>query len=377
MGLEGKRSINRREFLKSAGAFVATVAVQFPETQDAEAAQRDNRKNEKSKSLERQEKAKPLDPDFAKRLRFTEANYGVKRILEKNFRRIKPSSKVIPQPLRLRNLSITGKLGRFDIEGDAETKRVGRIERALRFKNITDAVELRYNLPPGIILAMVMKESSGADMFPNGLDDGGFGLCHMQPAVAQNFGLLTYDGNARMRDKKHGRELRDIIKREKYDIYKLNEYDERFNRLLNLDAVGRMLATYMSAKPAFLKGPLESAVLRYSGRHNYRRYWNEMRMHMRDIRDQEFLAKVAADFNARNSNLIINDAPLPKNKSPFQAYIETFWEKNENGFLLKNYRESRAYEPLNSRIAMATYRDLLIEKKPRTVRGKVLIQPGR
>jgi hypothetical protein len=41
------------------------------------------------------------------------------------------------------NLIMIGKVGKWGVEGDE-----GKVLRALRFKNITDSIESRYNLPP-------------------------------------------------------------------------------------------------------------------------------------------------------------------------------------------------------------------------------------
>lgn len=69
-----------------------------------------------------------------------------------------------------------------------------KLIRVLRYKNITDAVEDRYNLPSGVLLAMIMEESTGVDLLPNARNDGGFGLSHMQGATASEYGLHTFEG---------------------------------------------------------------------------------------------------------------------------------------------------------------------------------------
>ena len=358
MSLEN-RGINRRQFLKAAGAIAGATAVSLnlpPFIGQTEAAA--------GKKIENV--ARGLDPKFAELLVFSERSYRINRKQERYFQKLKPALSVIPQDTSVHGQIISGKLGRFGVEGTPEKRRAGRMERSLRFKNITDAVERRYNLPAGIILAMVMQESSGADMFPNGLDDGGFGLCHMQPSVAQQFGMVIYGDSNKLRDKKHGKELRYVIQKQGFDVFKLTQYDDRLNRLLNLDAVGRILATYMGGQPIKGKAPLETAIMRYSGRHNYRKYLGNLKRNMRDLRNTAYITSVASAFDIRNTNLSINKIPVGKSGSAFSAYIQAFWQENRAGFQLDKYVALQAFEPNNSSRVLASYPDILLaDEKPK------------
>lgn len=351
MGMES--GFSRRRFLQAiTGATTLAAVSSLIPTSEAEAAEK------------RTERPHPV----LGKLRFTEKGYGkIERKPGRNFMNLVPKNlKIIPQHLKMQNgPHILGRIDGADLLGTKEEVRAGRLERALRFKNITDAVELRYNLPPGIILAMVMQESHGADMNPNALNDGGIGLAHMQPSEAQKFGLETYYGNSRMKDRKHGRVLREQIKIKKGDVFALaKEDDDRFNRVLNLDAVGRMLATYMSGPLLHGHGPLETAIMRYAGRYNFRRYWRHLSERMAELHNPGIIAQVASDFDSRNKNLTINGISASAGHPPFTLYLEAFWRENEVGFDLATYKKLAAYKPINSAGVLNTYRSQLIKKRP-------------
>gem|GEM_PF-3648224 len=361
MGMEGG-NINRRKFLQAVtGAAVLAAASPFVPVNEAEAASKKKHQGAKAKNIERVP-GKPYP--LAEKLAFSERNYkNAERKPWNNFRAMVPKGlKIVPQLLRFDvPPNISGLIKGANIIGSENARRAGRLERALRFKNISDAVEFRYNLPPGIILAMVMQESHGADMNPNALNDGGIGLAHMQPLLAQEFGLETYKGNAKLKDRKHGKALREEIKGKRHDVFKLAaEDDDRFNRVLNLDAVGRMLATHMgSAPPA--SPALNFAVLRYAGRHNYSRYWNQLSKRMSELHNPAYLAEVAAGFNARNKSLKINGMQATGNLPPFALYLDAFWKQNEKGFDLDRYKKLPAYKPARSDEALRTWRKDLIK----------------
>ena len=301
---------------------------------------------------------------FLRKLTFSTRGYAGKRVEEEDYRRLKPFGlKVTPQTVAMEHLRLHAKLGRFSLEGSREDVQIGRFERSLRFKNITDAVENRYNLPPGLLLAMLIQESSGADVFPNGRDDGGIGLIHMQPAVAAQFGLSTHGNNRAMVDKEHGRTLRTLIAEKKGNVFALSQDDERFNRLLNVDAVGRMLAEHMGGDRIEGLGPLRTAFKRYTGKFNYGRYLNHVRNHMRSLNDGKFLRTVAERFDARNRSLVINGKRVGEAASPFAAYLKAFWQENERGFDLAGYRKLPRYKPEESDTGLRTYKKFFLGKE--------------
>ena len=232
---------------------------------------------------------------------------------------------IIDEP-SFENLRMIGKVNKFGVTANSKTERLhGKILRSLRFQNITRKVEKKYDLPENIILAMIMHETGGVDLLPNGLNDGGLGLCHMQPSVASEFDLKIYKNSKKLKDKRLGKALRKLIKKHNYDRKKLIKYDDRFHPILNIDAVGRMLADYKAPKIKGLNSEFASAVYRYSGKYNFRVYWRNVNYYMRKLNDPDVIKEVEKSFNTKNSNLKINDE-----KSDFWGYIEAHQEQNIN-----------------------------------------------
>ena len=252
--------------------------------------------------------------------------------------------------------------GRFGVEHDD-----AKVLRALRFKNVTDAVEDRYNLPRNVILAMVIKESNGIDLLPNGLGDGGFGLCHMQPLLAVEFGLRTFKNCNSMvcngKDKRsctrfgiklnHAKDLKDLIESKSFNRKLLISYDDRLHPILNLDAVGRMLSCYMDGKPIKGLGPLRTAVCRYAGSHNYEKYWSKVLYYVDLLEDKDFMSKLESKFNNLNQKLLIDGKP-----ANFDSYLSVFQKQNYN-YGLEEYRKLPKMTPKNSEEVKKTYRNFI------------------
>ncbi|WNJ17476.1 hypothetical protein [Pontibacter sp. G13] len=254
-----------------------------------------------------------------------------------------------------REIDLIGKTGKSGVLGFDFERNHGRIVRALRFKPITDAVEDRYNLPPGMLMAMLVQESNGIPFLTNASDDGGAGMIHMQPSTASAFGLEILDDNEQLRDFDHGAKLRKLTESLSEDPYLLMEMDDRFHILLNIDAAGRMLAHYMSkgANPSY-GGPLRSAIARYAGRTNYQNYYKRLQEFMTQLYSREFLTQVEEQFNRDHSNSQLS----------LGAYHTAWWEALEQAFDLAAYRELEAYEPENSEAVMRTFYRYLVPQKP-------------
>lgn len=281
-------------------------------------------------------------------------------ISSREYRKLKPVLHYIDSfpELDIKNLTMIGRVGRFGVDGDR-----GKLLRVLRFQNISDAVERRYNLPHNIILAMVMEESGGVDLLPNGLGDGGFGLCHMQSSVAREFDLSVYkDCNALVcngkdrrscKDRRgrlfnHARELKERIDESNSNRRLVIGYDERLNPLLNLDAVGRMLASFMGGPECRGLGPLQTAIARYAGRYNYSAYWRDVQRNMAVLDNKDLLISVEKEFNALNPYLTINGLP-----ADFKRYIELSQQQNYN-YGLASYMLLLPYRPRNSEVVLAS-----------------------
>lgn len=263
---------------------------------------------------------------------------------------------------KLENLVLPGETTKYGAVGY-----IGKFSRGLRFKDITDAVEDRYNLPRGIIFGMMIEESSGMDLLPNALGDGGFGLCHMQASTASEFGMKIYknchslicNGKDRRSCKTNGRllnhakDLSDFIQENKNDRVALLGADDRLHIIKNLDAVGRMLASHMDGPQINGIGPLRTAIYRYAGETNYKQYWRDVRHNMSLLEDPKFIASVEKKFNELNQNLLIDGK-----KGNWQSYLKVFNKMNDN-YGLTEYKLLPKYTPKNSQLVKATYKNFL------------------
>lgn len=284
----------------------------------------------------------------------------------KEFKKIKPELEYreVVSHLQIENLKMPNDISKY-----GATTHEGKILRTLRYKNVTDAVESRYNLPPTILLAMIMEESTGVDLLPNAGGDGGFGLCHMQGSTAVEYGLKTFqkcnslvcngedkrsckDSNNKLQD--HAQNLSNFMRQNSHDRKKLVEADERLNILLNIDAAGRMLATGIAGPR--LKGtlsdlgPLRRAIARYAGAYNYKNYWKDICGNMKDLADPELIQKIENKFNNKNPNLKINGE-----KADFEIYLKKFQEQHKN-YGLEEYKKLTKYSPNNSVAVLESYK---------------------
>lgn len=234
--------------------------------------------------------------------------------------------KVIIEEPKFDNLRMIGKVNKYGVTASSKSQKLnGKILRSLRFQNITRKVEKKYGLPKNIILAMIMHETGGADLLPNGQNDGGLGLCHMQPSVAGDFGLKIYKNSKKLKDKRLGVQLRGLIKTHKYDRKKLIKFDDRFHPILNIDAVGRMLSEYKYPKIKGLSSEFASSVYRYSGKYNFRIYWRNVNYFMRKLNDPSVIKQAEKAFNDKNQNFKVNGL-----SSDFNGYIEAHQKQNIN-----------------------------------------------
>ncbi len=233
-----------------------------------------------------------------------------------------------PKELFIKNISLPGKLGKYGLTGSSRDILNGKYMRALRFQNITEAVEKRYGLPDGLLLAMVIRETHGVQLLPNGSDDGGFGLIHIQPLLANKYGLKTYKNSSKLIDHDQGRELRAELAKHKFQLEKVYHLDERLDMVKNIDAAGRLMAMYYFAKPIKTKDRtftrLESAIWRYAGTDQGEIYYREVVMeNMPRIHDKEFILGLGKLFNDINPKAEINGKSVD-----FDGYIQAFHDQN-------------------------------------------------
>jgi hypothetical protein len=282
---------------------------------------------------------------------------------------------ILPEPV-MDKIDLFGKKGRFGIESYE-----GRIIQGLRFQMLTQAVERKYNLPPNLLLAMLIHETGAEEFLPNAIGDGGFGLIHMQSGTAKEFGLKVFKdcgaivcngkSSRSCKDEKgnlqnHARELQNIVDARIDDREHLGRTDFRLHHLYNIDTAGRILAFHISRYPDSRNGfpeklkdlgPLRAAICRYSGHVNYPQYVEKIIGLMTDLQDADFIKRVKEKFDKVNENNVIND-----NKLDLHAYLRE-WQTFLLNYDLKKYVDSRCYTSKYSDNILATYKTALIREK--------------
>jgi hypothetical protein len=233
-------------------------------------------------------------------------------------------NEIYPEP-NFENLNMLGNVHTMGVSGKNKEERLyGMILRTLRFKNITSRIEKRYGLPENLLLAMVMQETGGVDLLPNSSNDGGLGLCHMQPYMAKLFGLKTYQNCDKMVSTQHGLALRKLISNNNKNRKLLLTFDDRFHPILNLDAAARMLVYYLKGTQ-IQPTPVQTAIYGYAGRYNYPEYYTRVRQYWKHLNDKELIDKVEGEFNALNPDLKINGKP-----ADFKKYLLIHQQQNRN-----------------------------------------------
>lgn len=266
----------------------------------------------------------------------------------------------------------------------------GKMIRTLRFKNIADAVEDRYNLPKGILLPLIFIESNGVEYLGNASGDGGFGLIHTQPNIARSYGLKVYedcnslvcnsergckdaDGNYQNHAEGLKNYIQEYKKENSFDRKTLAEKDERLNHLLNIDMIGRMFALSMSGPRIKIMGqeldPFESAVYKFhvgfpkkfsakdspekkrkkeiknkKSFNKYQNYMSKFKKIREELNDTKVLAGLKSVFENLNEDIKINEQ-----KVIFEKYLELMWKQNEN-FGLEVYKSLPKYELSTARV---------------------------
>ncbi|MCA9487471.1 MAG: transglycosylase SLT domain-containing protein [Nanoarchaeota archaeon] len=118
----------------------------------------------------------------------------------------------------------------------------GRFERTYRWDDALDKAEAKYGIPRGMLKGLAMRESYGDPLKLNSGNDGGAGLFMFQPGTAKEMGLKVYGNSNRTgRDRKHGDELRKLLKEKKYNYEEMAKIDERFHVIKSSDAAGKFL----------------------------------------------------------------------------------------------------------------------------------------
>lgn len=123
----------------------------------------------------------------------------------------------------------------------AKTKK-GKFLRTYRWDKILDEKEQKYKIEKGLLKGLAMRESYGDPIRLNESYDGGAGLFQFQPGTAKYYGLKIYgNSNNTGKDKKHGKELRQIVTKNNYEYEKLSNLDERFDIEKSSEAAAKFL----------------------------------------------------------------------------------------------------------------------------------------
>jgi len=364
-----KMHINRRNFLKAA---VAEFVLGYTGAAVMQSGCSDSEKCPPS-TLSDNTEFKNEEQEIESKEREVEKNDTRIEVGSAELKKLKPElgyeDLYVPQ---IDNLNFPDAVGKY-----GASTHLGKILRVYRYANVTSAVEEKYNLPPGILMAMIMEESTGVDLLPNARGDGGFGLSHMQGSVAKEFGLKTFDGcnslvcgpkkgsdgkfrivgcmDENGKPKNHGKALADFMEKNYENRKALVEADDRLHIVLNIDAAGRMIASGIAGPKIEGLGSFRTAIRRYAGKYNYKAYWEDIKRNMQDLNNSETFQQVAEYFDAVNTDLKIDGEP-----AKYGDYISACFRENENYDLAK-YKDLPKYKPLNSDAVLSSYEEFVYE----------------
>jgi len=200
---------------------------------------------------------------------------------------------------------------------DRRGNNIGRVQRALRWDNITRAVGERYKMPHRILLGMSCVESEGDPTQANDLEDGGLGLIHMQPLMASKYGLKMITKSKKLRDFSQGRRIERVIDTVDADLKDLIKYDDRFHPIKNIDAAARMVCDHYERSHSW-----ERALEKYAGRKDYD---SKVMDYVGRMGSKPFMDNVREDFNRRNKNFKVEGKHID-----FDRYRQIFRGLNRN-----------------------------------------------
>lgn len=221
----------------------------------------------------------------------------------------------------------------YGVKLSSSSTEIGRIQRALRWRNISSESENKYGLPKDYLIGMMCVESEGDPTKPNSSGDGGAGVIHMQPLLSEKYGLEMITDSRKLVDKSQGKKIVKTLKDEKRDLRYLIEHDDRWHIIINIDAAARMIAdSYVST------GSWDRALKNYAGRKTYA---SKVKSYVNKLHSKEYLKKVRDDFNKRNKGVIINGKQIT-----FDEYLRIFREQNRN-YGLDTYKKMPDYPVKN------------------------------
>ncbi len=217
---------------------------------------------------------------------------------------------------------------------------VGRIQRTYRWNKVTESVEKKYNIPTGTLSGLIMQESYGDPLQPNGSNDGGIGLIHTQGTTAKSLGLQIYGNSQFDADHEHGMQLQDLFDTCNFKLECIMQKDERANPLKNLDSIARYMLqgqrkhNSWDAGVQWVRGP---------GHVNKRvglAYLERVNAFKNAITDEDSLAVAKSDFEKRNNAFDRRQIGSTGKGLSFEEYMSAFHEYSQKNFGLESYTTS-------------------------------------
>jgi len=194
---------------------------------------------------------------------------------------------------------------------------IGRIQRTLRWQPIYNTIEKAYALKKDTLAGMIIQESYGDPVQPNAKGDGGLGLVHIQGTTAQNYGLRIYGSSKKASDFKHGKQIKQMLRKCNYDPTCIQKYDERVHFIKNLDTGARIVREGINKYGSWEYGIEYYRAPGMIGRNKTWLYMHRVSEWIKKIQDKELISLAAIDFEQRNNY-------------SFKEYIRKWHEMNTN-----------------------------------------------
>lgn len=200
----------------------------------------------------------------------------------------------------------------------------GRLERALRWGPITDAAERRYGVPKNLLLAMIMQESYGNPIQPNMRMDGGLGLMHMQPVVADMYGLKVYGNRHVLASRKYGRGLEQMLRACNWDMRCIAPKDDRIHPVKNIDCGARIVKTGHQKHGRWDLASEYYYAPGFAGKRLGWKYWNNVNRFLSASRSPESIRHAREDFNGRNRDFMVTYPNGARKEASWERYLDDF-----------------------------------------------------
>jgi len=114
-------------------------------------------------------------------------------------------------------------------------------QKTLRYADQIRETEEKYNLPEGLLRALIIRESGGNPYAVSRV--GAAGLTQLMPYTAEYLGLKVWPNTKKIpiNREEYGRRLSDLVRKHEKNLPELPKKDERFNPNKNLEAGAKYL----------------------------------------------------------------------------------------------------------------------------------------